>query len=185
MQAGKVSSKGQLSIHNTRVHSLDICYTVADEYDLTDDLSSDLLKIDKTTLKLGLTPLFVSGTVNAKPTPAQLDLNLKANNISIAEAARLAAATGVAFAPGTTVNGRVNADIQARGPADKPALSGTIAGRDVQITGKDIPQPVQVKSVNLALTPSEIRSDNFNVTSGNTTVAARFALRQYRSEEHT
>src|SRR5207302_1009102 len=130
----------------------------------------------------GLTPLFMSGTVNAKPTPAQLDLNLKANNISIAEAARLAAATGVAFAPGTTVNGRVNADIQARGPADKPALSGTIAGRDVQITGKDIPQPVQVKSVNLALTPSEIRSDNFNVTSGNTTVAARFALRQYTSK---
>jgi len=181
-QAGKVSAKGQLNVQNPRVRGLDIGYPVAADYDLTDDLSSDLLKIDKTTLKLGLTPLFMSGTVNAKPTPAQLDLNLKANNISIAEAARLAAATGVAFAPGTTVNGRVNADIQARGPADKPALSGTIAGRDVQITGKDIPQPVQVKSVNLVLSPSEIRSDNFNVTSGNTTVAARFALRQYTSK---
>ena len=32
------------------------------------------------------------------------------------KSARLAAAAGIALAPGTTVNGTVNADIQARGP---------------------------------------------------------------------
>ena len=109
-------------------------------------------------------------------------MNLKANNVSIAEIARLAAAAGIALAPGTTVNGTVNADIQARGPADKLALNGTIAGRDIQASGKDIPQPVQIKAVNLALTPDEIRSDNFPVVSGGTTVNTQFSLRSYTSK---
>jgi len=119
--------------------------------------------------------------VNTRPTPAQIDLNVKASDVSIAEAARLASAFGVAFGPGTTVNGRVNADIQARGSASKPALNGTISGRDIQVTGKEIPLPVQVKSVNLALTPNEIRSGQFNVTSGNTTMSTLLSLKQYTS----
>ena len=179
---GKIAAKGQMTIQSPRVRGLDVGYPITADYDLSDDVNSDLLRINKTTLKLGETPLFVNGTVNLKPTPAQLDVNLKANDVSIAEAARLAAAAGVAFSPGTTVNGRVNADITARGAADKPALTGTIAGRDVQVTGKDIPQPVQVKAINLALTPNEIRSNDFNVTSGGTNIAARFALRQYTSK---
>jgi hypothetical protein len=80
------------------------------------------------------------------------------------------------------VNGTVNADIHARGPSDKPALNGTVAGRDIQASGKDIPQPVQIKTVNLALTPDEIRSDNFPVISGGTTVNTQFSLRSYTSK---
>src|SRR5439155_9328915 len=121
-------------------------------------------------VKLGATPLYLSGTVNSKSAPAVLDLNLKANDISVAEAARLAAAAGVAFPPGATVKGRLNADITARGPATKPALNGTISGHEIQASGKDIPQPVALKSINLALTSSEIHSDKFQVISGGTAV---------------
>ena len=146
------------------------------------DLANALLRINKGTIKLGPTSLFVSGNVNSKPTPSQLDLNFKANDVSIAEIARLAAAAGVAFSPNTTVNGRVNANIVARGPADKPVLNGTLGGRDIEISGKDIPKPVQVRALNITLTPNEIRSDNFNVTSGGTTAAARFTMKQYASQ---
>jgi uncharacterized protein involved in outer membrane biogenesis len=177
--SGKLAASGQMKVENPRVHGLELGYPVSAEYDLKDDLNADVLGITKLALKLGSTPLFVSGIVNLKPTPALLDLNVRAGDISIAEAARLAAAAGIAFAPGTNVSGRVTADIQARGAANKPALNGTLSGHDVQVSGKDIRQPVQVKSVNLALTPSEIRSDNFNVTSGGTTLAAQFALQQY------
>jgi hypothetical protein len=170
-----------MSIQNARVHGVDVGYPITADYDLSDDLKNDLLTITKGTIKLGQTPLAVHGTVNTRPTPAQMDLNVKANDVSIAEAARLASAFGVAFGPGTTVNGRVNADIQARGAANKPALNGTISGRDIQVTGKEIPQPVQVKAVNLALTPNEIRSDQFNVTSGNTTMSTLLSLKQYTS----
>src|SRR5438093_11240884 len=102
-------------------------------------------------LELGSTPLQMSDTVNSKATPAVLDLNVKANNVSIAEAAKLAAASGVALSQGTNVTGNVNANIQARGSADRPALNGTISASNIQMSGKDIAQPVQIQSVNLNL----------------------------------
>jgi len=180
-ESGKLSATGQMNIQSARVHGVDVGYPITADYDLSDDLKNDLLTITRGTLKLGQTPLALHGTVNTKPTPPQIDLNVKASDVSIAEAARLASAFGVAFGPGTTVNGRVNADIQARGPASKPVLNGTISGRDIQVTGKEIPQPVQIKAVNLALTPNEIRSGQFNVTSGNTTMSTLLSLRQYTS----
>ena len=181
-ESGKLSAAGQMTVEQLRVRGLEVGYPINADYELNDDLASDLLRINKGAVKLGQTPFFATGTVNMKPTPAELDMNLKANNVSIAEIARLAAAAGIALAPGTTVNGTVNADIHARGPADKLALNGTVAGRDIQASGKDIPQPVQIKTVNLALTPDEIRSDNFPVISGGTTVNTQFSLRSYTSK---
>jgi AsmA-like C-terminal region len=169
-------------VEQLRVRGLEVGYPISADYEMNDDLASDLLRIIKGAVKLGQTPLFATGTVNMKPTPAELDMNLKANNVSIAEIARLAAAAGTALAPGTTVSGIVNADIHARGPADQLALNGTVAGRDIQASGKDIPQPVQIKAVNLALSPDEIRSDNFPVISGGTTVNTQFSLRSYTSK---
>jgi AsmA protein len=179
---GKLSANGQMNLDKPRLHGIDVGYPINADYDINDDLQNDLLRINKGAIKLGPTPVFITGTMNSKPTPAQLDLNLKASDVSIAEIARLAAAAGVAFAPGTTVNGRINADIKAQGAADKPALSGTLAGHDIQVSGKEIAKPVEVKAVNIALTPSEIRSDNFNVTSGGTTAAVQFSMKQYTSK---
>ena len=180
-ESGTVSTAGQMNVQNPHLHGIDVGYPITVDYDISDDLNIHLLKINRTTLNLGPTPLLINGTVNAKPSPAQLDLNLKANNVSIAEVGRMVTAAGVALAPGTTVNGQISADIQARGSADKPALNGTLNGRNIQASGKDIPLPVQIPTVNLALTPNEIRSDNFNVISGGTTVNTQFALRQYTS----
>ena len=180
-ESGKMTANGQMNIQNPRVRGIDLGYPVNAQYDLTDDLISDAITIRSLTLKLGSTPLALSGLVNAKPTPAQLDLNLKASNISVAEVARLAAASGTALAPGTTVSGNANVNVQVHGTASKPSLSGTVAARNLQLSGKDIAQPVQVPAVNMTFTPAEIRSDNFNINSGGTTVAAQLAIQQYLS----
>ena len=179
--AGKMSANGSMNVQNARIHGLDLGYPVALDYNVSDDVPQDLLTVHNATVKLGATPLVVNGTVNSKPTPAQVNLNVKASNVSIAEAARLASAYGVAFAPGTTVTGTVNMDVQARGAADKPALNGTVNGSSIQMTGKEVPQPVQIPAINLALTPTEVRSNNFNVTSAGTTVNTQFTMRQYTS----
>ena len=178
---GKLSAKGQMDLEKPRLHGIDVGYPINLDYDVSDDLPNDLLTIIKGAIKLGPTPLSVSGTMNSKPTPAQLNLDLKANNVSIAEIARLAAAAGIAFAPGTTVNGQMSADIKAQGAADKPALNGTLAGRDIQVSGKEIAKPVAVKAVNIALSPTEIHSDSFNVTSGGTSAAVQFSVKDYTS----
>ncbi len=181
-ESGKLTASGQMNLQNAKVHGLDLGYSISADYDITDDLPADLITIRGTTIKLGTMPILMSGTVDTKTSPAQIDLRVKSDNVSIAEAGKLASASGVAFAPGTTITGNVDVNVRAQGSADKPALSGTVSGRDVQISGKSIPQPVYMKSVNLAFTPTEIHSDNFNVTSGGTTVAAQFSLRQYQSK---
>ena len=178
-ESGKMSANGQITVDKPKVHGIDVGYPINADYNATEDLTNDVLHIDKGAIKLGQTPINVTGTVNHKPTPAQLDVVLKANNVAIAEIARLAAAAGIAFAPGTTVNGQINADIKAQGSADKPALNGTIAGSNIQVSGKEIAKPVEVKAINIALTPTEIHSDNFNVTSGGTTAAVQFSVKGY------
>jgi AsmA protein len=178
---GKLSANGQLNLEKPKLHGIEVGYPINADFNVSDDVPNDLLRIDKGAIKLGQTPLFVTGTVNHKPTPVQLDVNLKASDVSMAEIARLAAAAGIAFAPGTTVNGKINADIKAQGPADKPALNGTLTAHDVQMSGKEIAKPVEVKALNIVLTPTEIHSDNFNVTSGGTTAAVQFTVKQYTS----
>src|SRR5580693_208862 len=180
-ESGKLSANGQMDLEKPRLHGIEVGYPINLDYDVSDDVTNDLLRINKGGIKLGPTPLSVTGTVNTKPTPAQIDMELKASNVSIAEIARLAAAAGTAFAPGTTVTGQINADIKAQGAADKPALNGTIAANNIQVSGKDVPKPVAVKAVNIALTPTEIHSDNFNVTSGGTTAAVQFSMKNYTS----
>jgi AsmA protein len=180
-QSGKLLASGQMNLDKPRLHGIDVGYPISADYDVSDDLNDDVLRINKGNIKLGPTPVSITGVVNSKSTPAQLALTLTASDVSIAEIARLAAAAGMAFSPNTTVNGRINADLQARGPADKPLLNGTLTGRDLQITGKEIAKPVEVKTLRINLSPSEVRSDPFNVTSGGTTATTQFTVRNYTS----
>ncbi|HXZ78307.1 MAG TPA: AsmA family protein [Terriglobales bacterium] len=180
-ESGKLTANGETNIQNAKVHGMDLGYPISAQYDLTDELPVDKITIRKFTAKLGSTPIDMSGTVNAKPTPAQIDLNIKANNVSVAEAAKLAAASGMALSPGVTVTGNVNANIRATGAADKPALNGTVTAANLQMSGKDLPQPVQVQSVSLNLTPSDVRSNPFNVVSAGTAVTAQFNMHNYTS----
>ena len=184
-QAGKLSAQGQTEIQNAKVRGMELGFPITARYDLTDDLAVDMLHIQSLLLKLGSTPLELSGTVNSKPTPALLDIKAKANNVSIAEAAKLAAASGTALSQGTTATGNVNLNIQARGPADKPALSGTMTGSNIQLSGKSIAQPIQIPSVNMNLTPSQVQSNAFNVVSGGTSLNAQFTVRNYQSPSPT
>lgn len=177
--AGKAAAAGQMTLQNAKLHGTELGYPVTADYDVSDDLVNSVITVNNTTIKLGDTPFNVSGTVNTKPNPALLDLNLKANNVAIAGLIQLAAASGQAFAPGMKVAGNVTASINAKGPADKPALSGSVNGRNIQASGNGIALPVQVPAIDLALTPTDVRSNNFNVISGGTTVSAQFALMQY------
>ncbi len=183
--SGKLTAQGETQIQNAKVRGMELGFPVAAQYDLTDDLGTDLLTIRNFIMKLGSTPLEMNGTINSKPTSPVLDLNVKANNVSIAEVTKMAAASGMALSQGTTATGNVNANIQVRGPADKPALNGSVVGSNLQLSGKDIAQPVQIQSVNLNLTPTQVQSNDFNIVSGGTTVNAHLVLRDYQSPRPT
>ena len=179
--SGKITAEGETNVQNPKVHGMELGYPITAAYDITDDLGVEVITVRRLALRLGNTPIEISGTVNDKPTPVKLDLNLKAVQVSIAEVGKLATASGVALSQGTTVTGEVNVNMQARGPASKPALNGTITAANVQASGREIAQPVQIQSISLNLTPSEIRSNPFNVVSGETTLNTQFSLRDYMS----
>ncbi len=184
-ESGTISAKGNTSITDVKMKGNDLGFPINADYDVSDNVANSLMTIRNGNIKLGNTPFLVSGTVNSKSTPAILDLTLKASNVAMTELAKLAAASGTALAPGTNVTGNVNVDVNAKGPADKPALNGTVTAHNLQATGKDIPQPVQIQAINLHLTPAQIHSDPFNVVSGGTSVNTQFSLQQYLSNNPT
>jgi AsmA protein len=184
-QEGRFDSDGSLKLDQPRVHGHDLGYPIAADYKVTDDLNAERLNIEKGNLKLGDTPIAVTGVMNTKPTPSQVDLEINAPNISIAEIAQLAAAFGTAFSPGMNIAGQLTADIHAQGAANQPALNGKLEGRNLEISGKDLRSPVKVPAIDLAMTPTEIRSNDFSASTGGTTVTGRFTLSQYTSNSPT
>ncbi len=175
----QLKSSGTVKLEKPRVRNVDIGYPIAADYSLSDDLNQDLLRIDKGSLKLGSTPVSIAGTVNLQPTPAQLDVRVNTPDVSIEEVARLASAFGVAFNPNMKISGQINADLHAKGSAKEPLLNGKLRATNLSMSGKDLPQPVQVQNIDLVMTPQEIRSNQFAAKSGGTTLNAQFTLAQY------
>ncbi len=182
---GKMMAKGSLKINDAVVHDVQVGYPITADFDVTDDLTSDLLQIKKGDVKLGSTPLSVSGTLNSHTTPGTADLNISAKDASIDDAARLAAAFGVAFSPNAKITGKLTANIHAQGPTSNLAFNGTVNGRNLEVTGKDIPQAVKVPALDLNMTPQEIRSNPFTATSGATTLNGQMMIAQYTSASPT
>jgi uncharacterized protein involved in outer membrane biogenesis len=182
---GSMSANGSLKITDAVVHNVKVGYPITADFDVADDLNRDALTIKKADLKLGSTPLSISGTLNNHNTPGVADLNISAKDASIEDAARLAAAFGVAFSPNAKITGKLSADIHAQGPTNNLALNGTVDGRDLEVTGKDIPQAVKVPSLALTMTPQEIRSNPFTATSGSTTLNGQMTIAQYTTPSTT
>lgn len=176
---GTMSSTGNIDLTGVRVKGVDIGYPIKTDYDVSDDLNNDLIKISKANINFGPTPISITGELNAHPTPAQLNVQVKASNASISELAKLAGAFGVAFNPGTQVAGTLNADIHAQGSSSQPALNGTLKADNLVISGKDMPQSVKIPAIDLALTPDVVRSNNFTAQSGSTSLMANFAMSHY------
>jgi AsmA protein len=180
-QQGRVSAAGSLKLDETRVRNVSIGYPITMDFDVAHSSETGVLTVNKGTFRLGDTPLALTGTVNLQPDTPVLDVHASATEASLAEVARLASAFGVAFGTQTQVQGHASADVRAKGPANAPALTGYARLRGVSVSGKDIPQPVRSDAIDLTLTPAEIRSNDFSVTSAGTSLGVGFALSQYTS----
>ena len=182
---GKMEANGSLKISDAVVHNVKVGYPITADFDVANDLTSDLLTIKKCALKLGSTPLSLNGTLNTHNTPSMADLNISAKDASIEDAARLAAAFGVVFSPNTKITGQLSANVHAQGPTNNLALNGTVNGRNLEVTGKDIPEAVKVPSLDLTMTPQDIRSSPFRATSGATALAGQMSIAHYTSPSPT
>lgn len=182
---GNMAAKGSLKINDAVVHNVQVGYPITADFDVADNLNTDVIQIKKGDVKLGSTPLSVNGTLNTHTTPGTADVNVTAKEASIEDAARLAAAFGVAFSPNAKITGQLSANVHAQGAMNNLALNGTVNGRNLEITGKDIAQAVKVPNLDLTMTPQDIRSSPFTATSGATTLNGQLAIAQYTSPSPT
>jgi uncharacterized protein involved in outer membrane biogenesis len=182
---GKMAAKGSLKINDAVIHNVQVGYPITADFNVTDDLGNDVIQIGKGDVKLGSTPLALTGTLNTHAATTVADVNVSAGDASIEDAARLAAAFGVAFSPNAKITGKLTANVHAQGPTDKLALNGTVNGHNLEVTGKDIPSAVKVPALDLNMTPQDIRSNPFTVTSGGTTLTGQMSIAQYTTPSPT
>lgn len=180
-QQGTLAAEGTLKLTDGTVKGVRLDYPIDLDFKANDQLQSDRIHIDKANLQLGKTPISISGDVNAGATPSQLNLRLALKDASIQEIAHLASAFGVAFNPGMQVSGGISADMHATGPANSPAMNGTLNATNLRVSGSGLKQPVSINSLALTLTPEEIRSAPFTATTGGTSLATQFTLAKYTS----
>jgi len=176
---GNFASNGKLQARNVRLRGVDLGYPVAADYNVSGNLNDKTTQIHKGEVRLGSTPIALSGTLNGKQNPSTIDLNVKTSDAPIAELARLASAFGVAFDAENQASGKVTLNVQASGAANKPALSGDIAAHDVRISGGRLRAPVDLKDIKLVLSPDAIRSNSFTASTGGTSLTGQFTLSQY------
>jgi uncharacterized protein involved in outer membrane biogenesis len=179
---GVVDSTGNFEVRNPRIHGVNLGYPIGMDYQVRANLNDSTAAIHKANLKLGQTPVSFHGTINSKQAPMQVDMTVQASNASVADAARLAAALGAAFNPGSSFSGDMNLDLHAQGAVTKPVLNGQFAVRNLRISGGEIREPVQVDTVQLSLAPDAIRSNQFTAQTGTTSAVAQFTLSEYASD---
>ena len=82
---GKLASKGSLRLEQARIRGVETGFPIALEYDLTDELATQVIRLERTKLTLGQTPIAVQGKIESQPTPPLLDLNVSTPRVSIQE----------------------------------------------------------------------------------------------------
>ncbi len=55
----------------------------------------------------------------------------------------------MAFSPNATIAGQITANVHAQGPTSQMAFNGNVNARNLEMTGKQIPQPVKVPEISL------------------------------------
>src|ERR1700687_994628 len=175
----KLVSSGSLTLDHARINGIDIGYPIQAQYEVSDDRKKDILTIQKGSLQLGSTPLAISGTVNMRTTLSEVDVKLSTSNAPVEEVARLLAALGIISNERMKINGRLTADVHAKGAASHPALNGSMQAQTREIPGRKLMEPVRVSSIQLTLSPQDIRSNTFSAASGSTRVDAQVAILGY------
>ena len=176
-------SKGELRFEQPRARGRDLGYPIAIAFDITHSTVDDILTIGSATLRLDKTPLSIAGRIDLRPEIPILDVHATASDVSLAEAARLASAFGVAFGADARVQGRLAGDLRARGPANRPACDGQVQLRDVSISRAGVAYPVRTSALNLSLSANEIRSNDFSASTNGTQLSGRFGITAYQTEK--
>jgi AsmA protein len=130
-----ISCKGDLTLKQVVIRGSKISDPIQANYDLAITRPQDLVQIKAGELKLGTIPVSLSGTIDAGATPSNLNVRLNTQGAPLSDLAHIAGAFGVSLSPGTQVKGTLNADVMAKGPMSDPQFLGSLALKNLDISG--------------------------------------------------
>ncbi|MDX1980248.1 MAG: AsmA family protein [Bryobacteraceae bacterium] len=162
------------SVHFPEQLSLDVSTRA------TYDKAAQNLRVDSLQVKLGGLVMSGAGTVSTAA-GGKLDFAVKATDASIAEAARVAALLGSAFAPDMKVVGSLDAGLKIGGSTETPEITGKLAARRLEMSRAAWKLPVRIPEISIELTPDSIKSNRFIAQCGGTKVDAAFSVANYNT----
>jgi AsmA protein len=171
------------------------------QYHSSYDLVSEQGAIERTSIQTGKSTANLAGTFAAQGSTTNLNLNLSADKMNVADIEGLLPAFGIVLPAGSTLQGgTVNANLNIRGPLEKLVTTGTVNIADTKLTGFSLGKglsavaslaglpitsdtTIQTLSSNLRVAPEGITADNLllavpelGTVTGDGTIAANSAL---------
>lgn len=173
---GKLSSSGSIKLDNPQIRDVKVGYPISLDYDVADDLKSDVIQINRGNLKLGSTPLTIAGTFNTRPTPAQIDMKVTAPNAPIGEIVRLASAFGGQEISGS---GTISLNVKAQGPTNNLNLDGNGKIQNASLKMPSAAKPVDIHNTDITFSQNTANLQNISISVGETNANGSLTLRNF------
>jgi len=130
-------------------------------------------------LRMGKVQLLIKGTLTTQGRETALAMEATIPNAEITELATAVSKVGLAFSPGMQVRGSLGGTVSARGTTSAPQLSGKAELRNLEVSGGSLKEPVRAPKLQLEFTPTVIRSQPMEISSGATKLNGFFSLADY------
>jgi uncharacterized protein involved in outer membrane biogenesis len=173
---GRMTSSGTIDIADARINAVNIGYPIKADYDVAGNLATDQIHINKAKIDLGPTPVSVSGDVNSRPTPSEVNLNIQTTNASIAELAKLAGA--MSSMGDVNGSGTISLNVHAQGPLDQRlTYSGNGAVQNASITTPQLTRPLQIHTANISFSQNTAQVSNLQLSLGSSNASGSATIR--------
>lgn len=179
-----LSVKGNLSLNDTVVRGYKVDYPINADYDLSDNRKQDLLQINSMAVKLGPTPVSLSGSVNSSTTPANVDLHVTTTNAPLAQISQIAGALS-ASAQGLKGTGSLSLNMSVKGPADPAKLqySGTGSLSNASLSSPALTKPLVIHSANLQFAQNGLSVSNLVASLGTTSLQGSISATNFAAPD--
>jgi AsmA protein len=183
---GPISAKGSLKFENTTIHGVKIEYPITADYNAVSDGKQNITNIQSAELKLGSTPISLSGQINSGQTPASINMQVSTQNAPLADLGRLASAFG-AFDPQYRVSaGTLTLNVHVQGPPSQPSSliysgSGQIA--NATATAPSFAKPLVIANANLQFAQNSASVNNLALSLASTSVKGNLSVSQFAAPQ--
>lgn len=178
MDKGNLTSEGSLAINHLQAGTVSIPFLMHITYKVNGNVPASAFVLDNVDLQLERQHFGLTGKIDAKADKTLLDLDVKIPTSPIAELALLAGAFGPNV--GLDANGSLYADVQVKGTADAPLLSGMATLSDASFKSPALSKPVEVRRANVKFDKDSFNVDELNLKVASTTLKGVVGIKNFK-----